>query len=179
MLQTEVPFLIFLIILICSAPFLPTSLILTLDWLVVRIFLIMALLSLVSVGPFVGIFGFVALGALYMERNRRKVQQGLKRWEELDTSPRNYATVEEASQPQKTVPVVPFDQPREIQTEYAPDDDTMDISVFEPVAPSLNERVVLSSSYPVGHRSSSSTASMESIYEQLGVGHVRGVETVS
>lgn len=175
----EAPILIFLVILMGSTPFLPTSLLLTMDWLIVRVLSVIALLSLVSVGPFVGIIGFVAIALLYIERNRRKIQQGLKRWEELDTTPRNYATIEEASEPQKTVAVVPFDQPREIETEYAPDDDTMDISVFEPVAPTLNERAVLSSSYPVGHRSSTSTASMESIYEQMGVGHVRGVETVA
>jgi hypothetical protein len=179
MLRTEVPILIGLVLVTCSAPFLPTPILLTLDWLIVRILTVMILLSLVSVGPFVGIFGFVAIAVLYMERNRRKVQHGLKRWDELDATSRNYATVEEASQPQKTVPVVPFDEPRETQTEYAPEDDTMDISVFEPVGPSLNERVVMSSSYPVGHQASSSTASMESIYEQMGVGHVRGVETVA
>jgi hypothetical protein len=149
------------------------------DWLIIRVLSVMILLSLLSMGPFVGIFGFVAIALLYIERNRRKVQQGIKRWDDLDTTPRNYATIEEASQPQKTVPVLPFDEPREVMTEYAPEDDTMDISVFEPVAPSLNERAVLSSSYPVGHRSSTSTASMESIYEQMGVGHVRGVETVA
>jgi hypothetical protein len=48
----------------------------------------------------------------------------------------------------------------------------MDVSVFDPVAPSQNEKVVLASSYPVSHRAVSSTASMDSIYEQLGVGHV-------
>ncbi len=179
MLQSEVPILVFLVILMGSAPFLPTSLLLMMDWLVIRVLSVILLLSLLTVGPVVGIIGFVTIALLYMERNRRKVQQGLKRWDELDTTPRNYATIEEASQPQKTVPVVPFDQPREVETEYAPEDDTMDISVFEPVAPTLNERAVLSSSYPVGHRSSTSTASMESIYEQMGVGHVRGVETVA
>lgn len=179
MLQSEVPILLFLVLVLCSTPFLPTSLLFGLDWLVIRVFIVMVLLSLVSVGPFIGVFGFVAIAALYMERNRRKVQQGLKRWEELDVRPRNYATIEEASTPQKTVPVVPFDEPRPTETEYAPDDDTLDISVFEPVGPSLNEKVVLASSYPVGHRASSSTSSMETIYEQLGVGHVRGVETVA
>lgn len=180
MRQAEITLFILQILLITSSPFLPTSLLLLLDFLVMRILFAILLLYFISVGPTVGIFGFVTLAVLYMERNRRKIQVSLKKWGELDDYQSKLATVEEAHAPQKTVPVAAFDIPNDHATEYAPqEDEPYDLPLFEPVAPSQNEKVVLSSSYPVSHRSSSSTASMESIYEQLGVGHVRGVETIA
>lgn len=180
MRQAEIPLFLLQILLITSAPFLPTRPLLLLDNLILRILFAVLLLYFISVGPMVGIFGFVTLAILYMERNRRKIQVGLKKWDELDVNQSKLATVEEAHAPQITVRVVPFDRPDLSEKEYGPqDDEPLDITVFEPVAPSQNEKVVLSSSYPVAHRPSSSTSSMESIYEQLGVGHIRGVETVA
>ena len=176
MRQAEIPLFVLLILVIAAAPFFPTRLLLTLDWLIVRIIVAVLLLYFVSVGPIVAVFGFIALALLYMERNRRKVQGGLKKWDALDTK---LASVEEAHRAQTTVKVAPFDTPDGSETEYTPlEEDTMDISMFDPVAPSQNEKVVLASSYPVGHQSSNSTASLGSIYEQLGYGHVRQVETV-
>ena len=179
MRQAEIPLFLLQILLITSAPFLPSRLLLLLDFLVLRILFAILLLYFISVGQMVGIFGFVTLAILYMERNRRKIQVGLKKWDELDTNQSKLATIEEAHAPQTTVRVTPFDTPDLSEKEYAPDNEPFDITVFEPVAPSQNEKVVLSSSYPVSHRSASSTSSMESIYEQLGVGHIRGVETVA
>lgn len=178
MRQAEIPSFILLILLIAVAPFLPTRPLLILDWLVVRILAVLLLLYAVSLGPIIAVFGFMALAILYMERNRRKIQNGLQKWDAMDTANTKLATVEEAHRAQTTVRVAPFDIPDEAETDYAPQEEPMDISVFEPVAPSQNEKVVLSTSYPVGHQSSSSTTSMNSIYEQLGVGHLRQVETV-
>ena len=176
MRQAEIPLFVLLILVIAAAPFFPTRLLLVLDWLVVRIIVAVLLLYFVSVGPIVAVFGFIALALLYMERNRRKVQGGLKKWDALDTK---LASVEEAHRAQTTVKVAPFDTPDGSETEYTPlEEEAMDVSMFEPVAPSQNEKVVLASAYPVGHQSSSSTASLGSIYEQLGYGHVRQVETV-
>ena len=178
MRQTEIPLFVGLILVIAAAPFLPTPPLLVLDWLVARIAVAILLLYFVSVGPVVAVFGFIALAILYMERNRRKVQVGLKKWDLLDTASK-LAPVEEAHKAQTTVRVAPFDTPDADETEYAPlDEEPLDISIFEPVAPSLNQKVVLASSYPVSHQPSSSTASMTSIYEQMGVGHVRQVETI-
>ena len=178
MRQAEIPSFILLILLVAVAPFLPTRLLLTLDWLVVRILATVMLLYVVSLGPIPAVFGFMALAVLYMERNRRKVQGGLQKWEELDAAQAKLASVEEAHRPQSTVHVAPFDTPAESETDYGPQEEPMDISVFEPVAPSQNEKVILASAYPVGHQSSSSTTSLGSIYEQLGVGHIRQVETI-
>lgn len=178
MRQAEIPSFILLILLIAVTPFLPTRPLLILDWLIVRILAVVLLLYAVSLGPIITVFGFMALAILYMERNRRKIQNGLQKWDALDVAAAKLATVEEAHQAQTTVRVAPFDVPDGAETEYAPQEEPMDISVFEPVAPSQNEKVVLSSAYPVGHQSSSSTASIGSIYEQLGVGHIRQVETI-
>jgi hypothetical protein len=179
MRQAEIPLFLLLIAVIAAAPFLPTRLLLVLDWLVVRILVAVLLLYFVSAGPVAAVFGFMALALLYMERNRRKVQVALTKWDALDAATERLASVEEAHRPQTTVRVAPFDTPDAGETEYAPqEDEPMDISVFEPVAPSQNEKVVLASAYPVSHQAASSTASLGSIYEQLGFGHVRQVETV-
>lgn len=187
MRQAEIPLFIVLILIVASAPFLPTRLLLALDWLIVRAATVVFLLYVVTVGPMTAVFGFVALALLYMERNRRKVQGGLTKWDALDAELTPLASVKEAHAAQTTVRVAPFDTPNEKETEYAPaegDEEPMDISVFEtestfePVAPSLNEKVVMASAYPLSHQSSTSTVSLGSIYEQLGFGHVRQVETV-
>lgn len=188
MRQAEIPLFVALIAVIVAAPFLPTGLLLLLDWLIVRVAAAVFLLYMVSVGPIPAVFGFVALALLYMERNRRKVQGGLIKWDALDAESRPLATVKEAHAAQTTVRVAPFDTPDEKEVGYEPvpgaEDEPLDVTVFEtessfePVAPSLNEKVVLASAYPVSHQASSSTASMGSIYEQLGFGHVRQVETV-
>lgn len=187
MRQAEFPLFIALILVIVGTPFLPTGLLLALDWLVLRVAAVVFLLYVVSLGPITAVFGFVALALLYMERNRRKVQGGLTKWNALDAETPQLASVQEAHAAQKTVRVAPFDTPKETETEYGPvdEDEPMDISVFEtespfePVAPSLNEKVVMASAYPVSQQASTSTVSLGSIYEQLGFGHLRQVETVA
>lgn len=184
MRQAEIPLFLFQILLVLVAPFLPTGVLLLLDMLLVRILFTVLLLYFTSIGPVVTVFGFAAIALLFMERNRRKVQGGLKRWEELDAvaGKATGAPVEEAHRAQTTVRVSPMDTPREDEIAYSPmegdatgPEEPLDVSLFEPVAPTQNEKVVLASAYPVSHRSASSTASMESIYEQLGVGHVPGL----
>lgn len=185
MRQAEIPIFFLQILVVVVSPFLPTNGLLVLDWLPVRILMAVLLLYFTSVGPVVAVFGFVSIALLYMERNRRKVQGGLKRWEELEaiSGSLSGAPVEEAHRAQSTVRVAPLEMPRGEETEYAPregdgatgPEEPLDVSVFEPVAPTQNEKVVFASSYPVSHRAASSTASMGSIYEQLGVGHVPGM----
>lgn len=183
MRQAEIPLFLLQVLIAVVTPFLPTSILLLLDVLLVRIGLAVLLLYFTAVGPVATVFGFVAIALLFMERNRRKVQGGLKRWEEMEaiSGKATGAPVEEAHRAQTTVRVAPMDTPRGEETAYSPmegeatgPEEPLDVSVFEPVAPTQNEKVVLASAYPVSHRSASSTASMESIYEQLGVGHVLG-----
>jgi hypothetical protein len=185
MRQAEIPVFFLQVLVIVVTPFLPTELLLLLDTLPVRVLTVVLLLYVTSLGAVVSVFGFAAIALLYMERNRRKVQGGLKRWEELEAVSGKAvgAPVEEAHQAQTKVRVAPMRTPRGEETEYAPmgngeatgPEEPMDVSVFEPVAPTQNEKVVFASAYPVSHRAVSSTASMESIYEQLGVGHIPGL----
>lgn len=178
MRQAEVTLFALFCGVIVIVPFLPNSLLFVIDGLLFRILTAVFLLYVVSMGPIVTVFGFTAVALLYMERNRRKIKKGLTQWEEMDVTQKQLATVKEAHTPQTTVHVAPFDTPDEQEIEYAPMEDPLDISMFEPVAPSLNEKVVMASAYPVSHQASSSTSSLGSIYEQLGYGHVRDVETV-
>jgi hypothetical protein len=75
------------------------------------------------------------------------------------------ATVEEASRPQQTVPVQEFDVPEQDEMTFLPQEDAL--SEFEPVAPSMNQKTVLSSIYSDG-----SASATQHIYEKLGFGHV-------
>jgi hypothetical protein len=135
----------------------------------------LALLYLISIGPTAGIFGLMAIAALFLERNRRKVIVAAKKIDEMDINMPKQATVEEASKPQATVPVNKFDEPSEEETFFMPSD-TCDTDNFEPVAPSINQKAVLSSIYPLGDPESGTGA--DELYEQLGFGHINGVETI-
>lgn len=178
MRPVELPFVLLFSLLAVGAPFLPTLALQALDLLPLRVGVAVLFLYLTTVGQMATVFGFVAVALLYMERNRRKVADALVEWSALESTASVPAPVAIAHAPQTTVPVAPFDQPDAHEVEYAPLEEPMDISVFEPVAPSINEKVVLASSHPVSHVASTSTASLASIYEQLGYGHVAGVETV-
>lgn len=189
MRQAEIPLFFLQVLVVVVAPFLPTETLLLLDSILVRIIMAALLLYFTSVGPVTAVFGFAAIALLYMERNRRKVQGGLKKWDELEAVSGKAvgAPVEEAHRAQTTVRVAPMEAPHGEETPYEPlergdggdggnggdgGEEPMDVSMFDPVAPTQNEKVVLASAYPVSHQSVSSTASLESIYEQLGVGHV-------
>jgi hypothetical protein len=174
MYQTELIYFVVLTILIVVPQFLPTELLLVLDHLIVRIAVIFALLYLVNKGPTAAIFGFMAIASLYLERNRRKVKIAANKLDAMDVNFLRQATVEEASTPQKTVPVKPFDQPKQEESTYVPEDLTCDITNFEPVAPTINQKAVLSSIYPL-HDNGQATAS-DSLYEKMGFGHVEGNE---
>ena len=172
MFQTEINYFVVLALIALSTPFLPSKLLFLLDTLLVKLGMVVLLLYLIRVGPTVGIFGLMAIALLFLERNRRKVGHALEKLDAMDVHRPPQATVQEASLPQKTVPVRAFDQPSPVESTFVPDGD--DDSNFEPVAPTINQKAVLSSIYPLS--SASSTAS-QFLYEKLGVGHLDGVET--
>jgi hypothetical protein len=174
MYQTELIYFVVLTILIVVPQFLPTELLLVLDHLIVRIAVVFVLLYLVNKGPTAAIFGFMAIASLYLERNRRKVKIAANKLDAMDVNFLRQATVEEASRPQKTVAVKPFDQPKQEESTYVPDDQPYDITNFEPVAPTINQKAVLSSIYPLNDNGQA-TAS-DSLYEKMGFGHIEGNE---
>lgn len=175
MYRTELTYFIILTVIILFSQFLPTTLLLLLDNFVARILIVLLLLYLISIGPTAGILGLMVIAIMYLERNKRKVVVAAKKIDEMDWNRPQQATVEEASQPQKTVPVNEFDKPEEEESNFFPTD-TCDSGNFEPVAPSINEKVVLSSIYPLN--GSEAGNSSDQLYEKLGFGHIKGVETI-
>lgn len=177
MFRNEIQYFVVLTILILLAPFLPSGLLILLDHLIVRLGMIAVLLYCIHIGPTVAIFGLIAISALYLERNRRKVGLALEKLDAMEVPHAPQATVEQASTPQKTVPVREFDIPAPTESVYVPEDDGSDQdSNFEPVAPSINQKAVLSTIYPLS--SSSSGSGAQHLFEKMGVGHLDGVETL-
>lgn len=171
MYSTEfVCFIMILIILV--TPYLPTTILLYLDYMISRIAIVVLLLYLISMGPTEGIFGFILVGVLYLERNRRKVSAALIKLDEIDVEKKRHATVEEASRAQTTIPVANFDEPDTRELEYIPEGILTGTSDnFKPVAPSINEKAVLSSIYPLPQSASASSISSD-LFEKMGVGHL-------
>ena len=177
MYRTELVYFIVLTVIILGTQFLPTGLLLLLDSIVARIIIVLLLLFLISLGPTAGILGLMAVALMYLERNRRKVVVAAKKIDLMDTERPAQATVEEEAQPQKTVPVNEFDKPQEEETDYMPHQ-TCDSDHFEPVAPTINEKSVLSTIYPLNKNGAEAGDGSNQLYEELGFGHIPGVETV-
>jgi hypothetical protein len=174
MFSSELTYFLVLSILFLGAPFFPTQFLHLLDLLVVRVALVILLLFLIRLGPTAGIFGLMAIAALYVERNRRKVSQALKKLDAMDPETQPPALIETVLAPQTTVPVKSFDAPNEEEYSFAPEDDSCDITNFEPVAPTINQKGVLTTIY----HGEGSVSSAAELFEEMGMGHIQGVETM-
>jgi len=177
MYRAELTYFIVLTVIILFSQFLPTGLLLLLDNVIVRIGVVLALLYLITLGPTAGIFGLMAIAVIYLERNKRKVVVAAKKIDEMDWDRPKQATVEEASKPQTTVPVNEFDKPNEEESDFFPDE-TCDSGNFEPVAPTINEKAVLATIYPLNKTGPEAGDGSDELFEKLGFGHIPGVVTV-
>ena len=177
MYRTELMYFIVLTVIILFSQFLPTGLLLLLDNFLIRILVVLLLLYLITLGPTAGILGLMAVAVMYLERNRRKVVVAAKKLDLMDWQKPEYATVEEAAKPQTTVPVNEFDKKTDEESYYIPNT-TCDITDFEPVAQTINEKAVLSTIYPLSGQSAEAGDGSNDLYEELGFGHIEGVETV-
>lgn len=177
MYRAELNYFAALTIIILFSQFLPTGLLLLLDNIVIRVAIVLGLLYLITIGPTAGIFGLMAVAIMYLERNKRKVSIAAKKLDAMDWERPTQATVEEASKPQTTVPVNEFDKPQEEESYYIPSD-SCDTDNFEPVAPTINEKAVLATIYPLNKGAPEAGDASDMLYEELGFGHIRGVETV-
>jgi hypothetical protein len=177
MFKTELSYFIVFTLVILFSQFIPTNLLLTLDNVLIRIVLVILLLFLISTGPTAGIFGLLAISVLYLERNRRKVSVALKKIDQMDFNQAPQATVQEASEPQKTVPVNEFDIPKPEETDFF-SHETCDSGNFEPVAPTINEKEVLATIYPLQKNAPEAGTGSNRLFEALGFGHIPGLETV-
>ncbi len=177
MYRTELTYFVVLTVIILFSQFLPTGILVLLDNFIVRILIVLALLYLISIGPTAGILGLMAVAVMYLERNRRKVSVAAKKVDKMDWERPTQATVEEASEPQKTVPVNEFDVPQDDEFDFFPHE-TCESDNFEPVAPTINEKAVLSTIYPLNKSGPESGTGANNLFERLGFGHIPGVETV-
>lgn len=177
MYRTELLYFVVLTVIILFSQFLPTGLLMVLDNVVIRIIIVALLLYLISIGPTAGIFGLLAITIMFLERNRRKVAVAAKKIDLMDFNRPDQATVEEASKPQTTVPVNEFDTPDDIETDFLPHD-TCDSGNFEPIAPTINQKAVLSTIYPLNKSGPESGTASDELYEAMGFGHIQGVKTV-
>jgi hypothetical protein len=177
MYRAELTYFIVLTVIILFSQFLPTGLLLLLDNVIVRIGVVLALLYLITLGPTAGIFGLMAIAVIYLERNKRKVVVAAKKIDEMDWDRPKQATVEEASKPQTTVPVNEFDKPNPEESDFFPDE-TCDSGNFEPVAPTINEKAVSATIYPLNKTGPEAGDGSDELFEKLGFGHIPGVVTV-
>lgn len=177
MYRTELPYFIVLTVIILFSQFLPSGLLLLLDNFLIRILFILLLLYLISIGPTAGILGLMVISTIYLERNKRKVLVAAKKLDEMDWNRLPHATIEEASKPQTTVPVNDFDTPIQEESDFFPDE-SADSGNFEPVAPSINEKSVLATIYPLNKDGPEAGDGSDELYEILGFGHIPGVETI-
>ena len=111
-----------LVLVAVLTPLSPWALLSLLDNLLVRVVLLVGLVAAVYHGYATGLLALMVIGLLYMERNRRKVDQARKRFDNLTAEDvkRTQATVEEEATPQDNVSVVEFDTPQDVEFGYLP-----------------------------------------------------------
>ena len=164
-----------LAIIIVAIPYIPTSFLTILDLLPIRLIVVLGLLWAISKGAIIGIFAFTLIAALYLERNRRKIENARVKFTEIvDVNTPVQMTIEEEGVPQKVVPVQEFDTPENRIMYYMPKPGcAANSNDFTPLpkSQSLNDKVV----FPTIPQSSKSA----SLYEKLGFGHIRGMSSPS
>lgn len=159
------PAVLALAAVILIAPALPTGLLMLLDTVVVRIAVVLGLLFAITIGPVEGLLALVAVGALALERNRRKVAVARAKLDLMDQQRERPATVAELAEPQTTVPVRSFDNAEDLSLHFLPGESTGS-DEFHPVvgSTSLNHKEIFESA-PNG-------SAAGAIFEQEGVGHI-------
>jgi hypothetical protein len=145
----ELYHIIALSIIIIIAPMFPNSLLMSFDSLIVRILTVLFALYVVSIGPIAGIFGFITISVLFLERNKLKVRRAAKKLDEIDTTMSNEMTVEESGISQKNVDVVEFDKPEYNELSYIPKYDSGN-NDFNPVDVTINNKQILPTIYSSG-----------------------------
>lgn len=172
MKQLELAFFSACALIVLAAPFLPTQILLSLDYLVIRLLLVTALLYMIRMGTIPALFCFMAVAVLFVERNRRKVSYAQKALDEMDSSkPSTPSPIADAFIAPSTIHPAVFNTPASTETGYLPIRE-MDTAAFEAVADTINEKVVLESVYRQG------SAIRADLFEDFGVGHLYGVKTV-
>lgn len=165
MLPNELIYIIVCVIILLTAPYLPSSVLMLLDNIVVRILMIGLLVYMVRSGPTVSILVLMTIAALFLERNRRKVGEALKKLDAMEVP--KFADVQEAYKKTMPVDVPEFSEPTHEETDFMPHE-TCDSDAFEPVDETINQKAVLSTIYPLDQKA-------DNLYEKMGFGHVEGL----
>jgi hypothetical protein len=143
-----------LVIAAFATPIVPWTILKLLDYMLVNVFVVVALLMAISYGPATGIMALILAAMLYMERNRQKVVYARMKFTKImEAKKDNQATVEEEGKPQETVPVVEFDEPEDDNMIYLPGKGTgSDKFQRVPFSENLNDKEPLPT-VPIGAKS--------------------------
>ena len=151
MTPTELTYITVCGIIMVTSQFLPSSLLFLLDNIVVRILAVCLLIYV-----------------LFLERNRRKVGEALKKLDAMEVP--KHADVSVAYEKTAPVDVPSFSIPESVESDFLPHD-THISDVFEPVDVSINQKAVLTTIYPLNELA-------DELYEKMGFGHIEGVHTM-
>jgi hypothetical protein len=137
-----------------AAPVIPASVLLLLDNIVVRIAVVLALLFAITQGPLIGLATLVAIGLLFIERNRHKVIRARNKFERImEASDSPQMTVEQEGVPQNTVKVREFDEADGREMIYLPGKNTGSDEFHRvPWSEELDDKRVLKT-VPIGNKS--------------------------
>ena len=168
MIPTELMYIMGCTAILVASPFLPSSLLFLLDNIVIRILMVVLLVYVVRIGPTAAIIVFMTVSVLFLERNRRKVGDAIKKLDAMEVP--KHADVKEAYKKTMPVDVPSFSVPDSVESDFLPHD-THISDEFEPVDTSINQKSVLSTIYPLNE-------SVDELYEKMGFGHIDGVHTM-
>jgi len=137
-----------------AAPVIPYSVLQLLDNIVVRVLVVVGLLYAITEGYLYGLAALVAIGLLFIERNRHKVARARTKFERiLEASDSPQMTVEQEGVPQNTVPVKEFDEASDTESIFLPGKATgSDMFERVPWSENLNGKWPLQT-VPIGNKS--------------------------
>lgn len=137
-----------------ASPVIPAMVLLLLDNIVVRVLVVAVLLYSITQGPLIGLATLVAIGLLFIERNRHKVLNAKFKFEQImEASDSPQMTVEQEGVPQNTVKVREFDEADGREAIFLPGKNTgNDEFQRVPWSEELNDKRVLQT-VPIGNKS--------------------------
>jgi hypothetical protein len=137
-----------------ASPVIPAMVLLLLDNIVVRVLVVAVILYSITQGPLIGLATLVAIGLLFIERNRHKVLNAKFKFEQImEASDSPQMTVEQEGVPQNTVKVREFDEADGREAIFLPGKNTgNDEFQRVPWSEELNDKRVLQT-VPIGNKS--------------------------
>jgi len=138
----------YVLLLFLIIPFLPREILMLTDYLVVRVLMLIALVSVAYVSPVVAVLALAAFAFVFIQRNRLKMIQLSRAMRQSDESS---PAIQGIATPETAPPQPPFEVPEVDSVPFAPQKDSGDDS-FAPVAPSQDEKQPLPTESADGSR---------------------------